>query len=268
MTYFLLTGDEDADLIKLKMLLDDSKIPRIEDHRQSVRIEAENFRFLNGYAVEYGDREVSHRLNVRLQLAALAAGQSTGTGSITTTFNDVYAIAGRYDVEVRYFDEKDGRSELSLYVNGIQQGAAWRASVDDDSWRIRTIPDVAVNPGDEIVVAVQGDSGEYGKLDYVQLNYRRPAAAGSGASSLDNPRALLGQVIVAGSNCPPRGPWLVAGKPLVRETALPTIALLPLPRLKTPDSSLVSCVLFFERRPPNEIRQVRFADKRMRCRCR
>jgi hypothetical protein len=178
MTYFLLTGDEDADLTKLKMLLDDRKIPRIEDHRRTVRIEAENFRFLNGYAVEYGEREVSHRLNVRLQ--------STATGSITTTFNDIYTIGGWYDVEVRYFDEKDGDSELSLYVNRIQAGDVWHASADDNSWKIQTIPNVVINPGDEIVVAVQGDSGEYAKLDYMQLNYRQPAAARSGSSSISS----------------------------------------------------------------------------------
>lgn len=201
MTYFLLTGDEDADLTKLKMLLDDRKIPRIEDHRRTVRIEAENFRFLNGYAVEYSDRKASHRLNVRLQ--------STGTGSITIMFNDIYAIGGRYDVDIRYFDDKDGRSHLSLYVNGIQKGASWCSSGDNQGWRTQTISDVTINTGDEIMVEVQGDSGEYGKLDYVQLNYKGYDSGSSGTSSLDDPKALSGQVIVAGSNlgsAPSSGP--------------------------------------------------------------
>jgi len=36
MTYFLLTGDEDADLAKLKSLLDDKKLPAPIDPRKYV----------------------------------------------------------------------------------------------------------------------------------------------------------------------------------------------------------------------------------------
>jgi hypothetical protein len=52
MTYFLLTGDEDADLTKLKGLLDDKKIPAPTDPRKQVRLEAENFLALDNFAVE------------------------------------------------------------------------------------------------------------------------------------------------------------------------------------------------------------------------
>ena len=169
MTYFLLTGDEDADLAKLKLLLDDKKTPLIAEQRKAIRIEAENFRCLNEYRVEYSDRDASHRLCAGLR--------SIGAGSIRTTLNDIYVVAGRYDVEVRYFDEKDGRSHFSLYVNRTQKGASWRASANDESWHTWMMPDVAVGPGDEIVVEVQGDSGEYCKIDYVQLNYRGPDSA-------------------------------------------------------------------------------------------
>ncbi len=56
-------------------------------------------------------------------------------------------------------------------------------------------------------MGVRGNSGEYGKLDYVQLNYRSSKSDASSASSsgfsssgpLDDPNALPGQVIVAGS---------------------------------------------------------------------
>ena len=192
MTYFLLTGDEYADLAKLRILLDNKKIPRIAKPRNVVRIEAENFRYLDGYKVEHGDRKASHRLCVGLR--------SVGTGSIRTTFNDIYAIAGQYDIEIRYLDERDGRSLLQLFVNRTQKGAAWRASADDGSWRTQTIPNIAVSPGDEIVVAVQAEGDEKGKLDYVQLNYRGTVSSGSGASGLDDAQALPGQVIVAGPN--------------------------------------------------------------------
>lgn len=197
MTYFLLTGDEDADLAKLKVLLDDRKMPRIEDHRRTIRIEAENFRHLNDYGVEYSDRQASHRLCVGLQ--------NIGTGSIRTKFNDIYAVDGRYDIEVRYFDERDGRSSLSLYVNRTQEGATWVALEDDESWRTHTITDVPISAGDQIIVAVRGDSGEYGKLDYVQLNHRSKTADSvqprfTATGPLDDPDALPGQIIVAGKN--------------------------------------------------------------------
>jgi hypothetical protein len=73
---------------------------------------------------------------------------------------------------------------------------------------IITIDEVKVNAGDEIMVEVRGDAGEYGKLDYVQLNVSSSGSEVTGSSkstfsacgSLDDPDALPGQVIVAGSN--------------------------------------------------------------------
>ncbi|MHC4173753.1 MAG: hypothetical protein ACYST5_12535 [Planctomycetota bacterium] len=199
MTYFLLTGDEDADLAKLKSLLDDKKVPAPMNPRKNARIEAENFRTLGNYAVEHrNDRRASHRLNVRL--ASIAAGR------IRTSFNQPYtADSGRYDVEVRYFDEEDGRCRFGLYVNGVQKGSVWYASKDSEQWTTHTIEDVVINGGDEIMVAVQGNAGEYGKLDYVQLNYKAQASGASGSAKsrfsatgpLDDPDALPGQVVVA-----------------------------------------------------------------------
>ena len=166
MTYFLLTGDEDADLTKLKILLDDKKMPSPMNPRKYVRIEAENFRTFDNYIVEnHSDRRASHRLSVRLT--------KPSAGHIRTPFDQPYTPdRGLYDVEVRYFDEKDGRSELKLYINGVQKGKSWTASADTDSWQSNTIATVTINIGDEIMIEALGDSGESGRLDYVQLNYR------------------------------------------------------------------------------------------------
>ena len=200
MTYFLLTGDEDADLTKLKSLLDDKKIPAPIDPRKYVRIEAENFRTLDNYAVEHrNDRRASHRLSVRLARVAV--------GRILTPFDQPYtAHSGHYDIDIRYFDEDDGQCRFGLYVNGVQKGDYWRASKNNDEWATHTIADVAVRSGDEIIVEVWGDAGESGKLDYVQLNYKAQASGASRSSKsrlsagspLDDPDALPGQVIVAG----------------------------------------------------------------------
>lgn len=202
MTYFLLTGDEDADLGKLKKLLDEKIVPAPIEPRRYVRIEAENFRTLENYAVEYrNDRRASKRLSVRPL--------SIGNGRISTPFDEPYTTRnGRYDVEVRYFDEKDGRSELKLCINGTTQGGPWRSSADNNQWASHTISNVAINSGDEITVQTRSQAGENVKLDYVQLNYRGPAQDSSGTAKsrfssyglLDDPDALPGQVIVAGSN--------------------------------------------------------------------
>ena len=168
MTYFLMTGDEDADLGKLKKLLDEKIVPAQMEPRQYVRIEAENFRILENYAVEHlNDRKASKRLSVRLS--------SIDSGRISTPFDEPYtAQSGCYDVEVRYFDEKDGRGELKLSINGAVKGQPWRSSKDNNQWTSHTISNAAIKSGDEITVQTRGDSGEHVKLDYIQLNYRGP----------------------------------------------------------------------------------------------
>ncbi len=173
MAYFLMTGDENVEIAEMRALLDDNRIPTPIARRSKVRMEAENFRTLDNYDVEYlNDRQVSQRIN--LKLASLTGGR------IATPFDEPYtASSARYDVDVRYFDEEDGRCAYRLVVDGEPQGDAWKASGDDESWRTQTIPDVTISRGDEIMVEVRADGGEYGKLDYVQLNYR-------GASSTES----------------------------------------------------------------------------------
>jgi hypothetical protein len=202
MTYFLLTGDENADLGKLKSLLDDKKAPAPMKPRREVRIEAENFRTLEDYTVENrNDRRASHRLSARLT--------NMSTGRIRTPLDQPYtADKALYDVEVRYFDEKAGRCRFGLYVNDVQKGSPWHASKDSGEWTTHTISDVTIGSGDEIMVEVKADPGEHGKLDYVQLNYKGSSSTSSASvksrfsagGPLDDPAALPGQVIVAGSN--------------------------------------------------------------------
>ena len=176
MTYFLLTGDEDADLGKLKNLLDDKKVPAPTDPRKAVRIEAENFKTLDNFTVdERNSRSASHRLSVRRTKA--------GPGRIRTPFDQPYtAESALYDVEVRYMDEKGGRCQFSLSVNGVQKGAPWSASKDTGEWTTHTIEGVTVASGDEIMVEVggslkaegfgDGSAATIAGLDYVQLNYK------------------------------------------------------------------------------------------------
>lgn len=170
MAYFLMTGDEEGNPSKLTNLLDDNIVPTPVGPRRHVRIEAESFLSFDELKLEYRhDRRASHRVNVKLA--------SITTGRIRTRFDEPYTQpSGRYDVDVRYFDEKDGHCQFALFVNGVQQGESWLASADDEQWRTKSIENVVVKTGDEIMVQVRGDSGEYGKLDYVQFNYQGPAS--------------------------------------------------------------------------------------------
>jgi len=161
MAYFLVTGDEAGDPLKLQKLLIAKEMPTPVAARQSVRIEAENFRTLENYELEFkDDREVSHRINVKLNGAK---------GKIQTPFAEPFSASGRFDVEVRYLDEKDGKSRYALSVNGVRKGEPWVASSDTEGWKTHVIPNLDVKTGDEIAVEVERDGSEAGKLDYVQL---------------------------------------------------------------------------------------------------
>jgi hypothetical protein len=164
MTWFLATGDEECDPVKLWRLIDEHRCPAPVTARRLVRIEAENFRHLEGCALEdRNDKKASHALSTRL-----AGGN---TGSIRTRFDEPFTRDGAsYDVEIRYFDANDSRCRLALSINGAAQGAAWESPGEGRGWMSRTIREVAIRRGDEIRVDVQGDDAEAGKLDYVQLN--------------------------------------------------------------------------------------------------
>lgn len=85
---------------KLRSLLQDNLVATPVGPRQQVRIEAENFQHLDGYELEYRtDRSASHRLNIK---------RTNGTaGQIRTRFDQPYtAVRARYDVDVRYLDER------------------------------------------------------------------------------------------------------------------------------------------------------------------
>ena len=162
MGYFLVSGDERCDIAKLKSLLDDRKVPAPVYPRKQIRLEAENFRVLEGGEVVFlkRDRTISQQLFV---------GFKGGAGRVTTRFDEPYtAERARYDIEVRYGGVKDGRASFRLLVGGQPLGAAWEAS--GPKWQTRTIPAVSLGTGDEITVEARGEAGENGKLDYVQLN--------------------------------------------------------------------------------------------------
>jgi hypothetical protein len=171
MAWFLMTGNERPTPENLNQALNHHQVPGPETIRKTIRMEAENFRSLEQADIEYLRRErtISQRLSV----------QFTGTaeGRVLTHFHEPYtAVAGRYDIGVRYYDEPGGRCRYELLVNGKLQRAAWRASANDRKWHIASLPDVVLKQGDEIAVKVLGDRQDTGKLDYIELIYTGSAS--------------------------------------------------------------------------------------------
>jgi len=162
MTWFLATGDEECTPEKLKSLIEEHRPPPRLAARKQVRIEAENFRHLDGFALEdRSDRDASHRLNVKLTAAT--------TGRIRTRFDESFTSdAGRYDVDIRCLAEPGGQSRFRFLINGAATGADWTNATG--KWDTHTIPDVAIRRGDKLAVEIRTNGKHIVKLDYVQLN--------------------------------------------------------------------------------------------------
>lgn len=165
MAFFLVTGDEEADPDKLRLLLGEKVRPQPLAARPTVRLEAENFQNLGNFQVEdRNDRNASHRLSVHLVDAV--------TDSIRTTYDEPFtAASGRFDVEIRFFDQQSSKCEFQLLVNKMPQGSRWQSPGMGRGWSSHTVPGVEVHRGD--VVAVQAE-GRQTQLDYVQLTECQP----------------------------------------------------------------------------------------------
>ncbi len=141
--------------------------PSAKNPRTSVRIEAENFLALKNLLLEFKhkNRSVSHRIHVELE-------EGASTGRMKTPFEQPYTAAhGRYNVEVRYFDDAQGTSQYKFWSNGYQEGFSWLADEDDDAWKTKTISGVDIHAGDELMLSVERDKDELVRVDYLQLNY-------------------------------------------------------------------------------------------------
>jgi hypothetical protein len=167
MAWFLVSGDEECTPEKLQSLLENRRPLSRTSVRDRVRIEAENFRHLEGFMVQdRQDRLASHRLEIHLPDA--------DTGRIITRFNEPFASdVGRYDVEVRTLDRKDATSRFALFVNGTPRGSAWSSGGTGKGWTSHVIPNVEVKLGDEIRVEAEGRGST---IDFVQFS-RRAAVA-------------------------------------------------------------------------------------------
>ncbi len=133
-------------------------------------IEAESMALSDGYAVEDNADASGGQLIRRLDTGGQAALASTAfAGS-----------AGVYDIEVVYFDERDGQSSLAFLLNGqvLDQWVADEdptcrdcASPNERTLRTRVVArGIRLAPGDELTLQGTGDYYEYARFDNISLS--------------------------------------------------------------------------------------------------
>jgi len=166
MAYFLVTGDEHADITKLRRVIEKGEPPAPLHTRRYVRLEAENFLLLENYELEDNDQRASHQLCVKLATGARR-------GRIAGYFDEPYTLPrASYDIEIRYRTEHGGGCSFTLSVNGVRRGKPWR-SVTGEGWRSQNIPLITVRSGDMVAVETECADDDSAGIDYVQLNLRR-----------------------------------------------------------------------------------------------
>lgn len=162
MAYFLVTGDEYADIGKLRDMLERGRRPAVIDPRPRVRLEAENFLSLENLELETSDQAASHQLHVKLQAGA-------GRGRLATPFDQPYtARQARYRVEVRYKTEGEGSCRYEVFVNRVRQGAPWEGPAGD-GWRTHIVAGVRLSAGDEVSLAGECGGAGVAHLDFIEL---------------------------------------------------------------------------------------------------
>lgn len=86
-----------------------------------------------------------------------------------------YGKAGRFDLEVQYFDLQGGNAQFTLNVNGLQK-AAWIADAQlpslkphgDNSTRF-TLHDIELKSGDVLRVSGTPDKADPAAIDYIEI---------------------------------------------------------------------------------------------------
>ncbi len=91
--------------------------------------------------------------------------QTSGIGSASYIFNEP---SGTYDIRITYFDEEDGKSQITLLVAG-RKIAAFKLDEDTDCWRWRMFENIRVNKGDTITLVGKANRKEQARLDYIEL---------------------------------------------------------------------------------------------------
>jgi lysophospholipase L1-like esterase len=132
----------------------------------TIRIEAESMR-LSGYSIETGQTFASGN-------AVIAVTPTEGAvGTASTTFT---GVSSSYDIVLGYYDESDGASRISVYINNVlidnwtlnRSGGGTRASASN--FFTRTIATgYALSTNDEIRISGTTHTGERARIDYLEF---------------------------------------------------------------------------------------------------
>ncbi|WP_339383370.1 GDSL-type esterase/lipase family protein, partial [Oculatella sp. LEGE 06141] len=130
-----------------------------------IRLEAEAMQLTN-YVIESNQSPASGS-----KIISLYQGGGT-TGSATGTFN---GPTGTYNVVVGYFDETDGKSQLTVKVGGVTDTWTFDKWLTD-SWvtsktkATRTVAQgVTLQAGSTIQLSGVADGGEWARVDYIDF---------------------------------------------------------------------------------------------------
>ncbi|MGK7912708.1 MAG: Ig-like domain-containing protein, partial [Synechococcus sp.] len=136
----------------------------------SFRIEAESLR-LKGYRVE------SNSFASKGKLISLRGGKAKETGSATYVHR---RQAGTFDIDLRYFDENDGVSTMTVKLNG-KQIDRWTlnaltngTNVSAGTSRVRKLRGITLKAGDRLEIVGAERQREHARLDY--LNFKPVAS--------------------------------------------------------------------------------------------
>lgn len=155
MAYFLMTGDEEADVETVRRLVAGGEKPALKQPRAYVRLEVENFLKLDGFDVEDTDRGASHRLNARLE---------RGRARAVIPFDEPYTAArAGYVWEVRHA----GECRFMAARNGKRVGEAWKGT--GSAWSVERLGTAVVAAGDELSVEAEGSGC---RVDYLHLTLK------------------------------------------------------------------------------------------------
>jgi len=97
------------------------------------------------------------------------------TDDIATASYKFRGSNGRYDIKIGYADEKNGKAELKLFVNG-KQVDSWLLNHEIDCWTTRTIKDVTLKAGDQIKIVGNADGEEWARVDFIEFVPKRSTA--------------------------------------------------------------------------------------------
>ena len=132
----------------------------------ALRIQAEDMELSGAYKVE-ALKSASNQ-----QIISLKGGANNETGSAAFQFS---GMAGKYDIRIGYYDEKDGKGKLELN-RGNRGIASFKLDqqLNDTAgsrktFTTRTISGVDVKRGERFSLTGYEESGEHARVDYIEF---------------------------------------------------------------------------------------------------